>query len=468
MIDTHLGLQRRYETFATKETSLAFFRGLGDYIDYVMSIPRLSSILKAQLDIREIECKKVKALEKEAVMELEKAKEKLLKIIERNKIDPKTLNQDTSFIPTLSWKGGDKNILEHLKMFETGEVVISGFYSDNLQKFLFDIAAGLLYLGHKDELKEFIVKPEEYGEYYDTINGYDKSLRFGGNTRGNFIFSETWPKRFEQSRMIDAAREIEPWGAFEALVKFWKTRKEVAAGKVWDTALPDISGDTQFHFDTKDSVDILFGIEDFKIIQANPRVTEREIHYLHLEKFRTKIATAHWFLSRSLEDDKDSNTSFKAQTTALENQIEKAWRGDVDAFMKETREFMNKYNADRLENQNLRQSAAGGKWWKDGERPIYDEKDKKISLGGKEYQVPLTAINRIVLCDAIFSSTYGSWIEENDVISKFRGGDRKSRSFYDAVRAINASIESELGIVEILEYKASKVRINKDIFEKKM
>ena len=93
---------------------------------------------------------------------------------------------------------------------------------------------------------------------------------------------------------------------------------------------------------------------------------------------------------------------------------------------------------------------------------------KKISLGGKEYQVPLTAINRIVLCDAVFSSTYGAWIEENDVISKFRGEDKKSRSFYDAVRAINSSIETELGIVEILEYKASKVRINTAVFEKKV
>ena len=222
MIDTHLGLQRRYDTFATRETSSAFFSGLGDYIDYVMSIPKLSSILKAQMDIREVEYEKVKTLEKKAVAELEVSKEKLLKIIEENKIDPKTLSQDMSFIPTSSWRGGDTNILEHLKMFETGEVTISGFYSDSLQKFLFDIAAGLLQLGHKNELKEFIVEPEEYGGYYDVINGPDKEFHFGGNTRGNFIFSETWPKRFEQSRVIEASRGIEPWGVFEALVKFWK------------------------------------------------------------------------------------------------------------------------------------------------------------------------------------------------------------------------------------------------------
>jgi hypothetical protein len=296
------------------------------------------------------------------------------------------------------------------------------------------------------------------------------TMRFGGNTRGNFIFSRTWPKRFAQQRSIDVGREIEPWGAFEALVKFWKTKKELAASKSMNAVLMDVLANKEYHFDAKDAVDIAYAVEDFRAIQKNPNINENEIHFLHLEKYRTKTATAHWQLAKSLEEEREiiPKPNVTAQSKALENFIEKAWRREVEVFMKETKEFMEEYKADKLERQNIRQTAAGGKWWKDGERPEYNSKTKKISLGGKECQIPLTAINRIVLCDTVFSNPYGSWVEENDVISKFRGEDKKSRSFYDAIRAVNSSIETELGIVEIFEYKASKVRINTRIFEEKM
>jgi hypothetical protein len=456
MIDKHLGLQRRYDTFATRETSSGFFAGLGDYIDYVMSIPQLSSILKTQLDIREAEYDKVKALEKQAVEELGVSKEKLLKIIEKNKIDPKTLSQDMSFIPTNSWRGRDTNLLDHLKMFETGEVTISGFYSDSLQKFMFDIAAALLQLGYKNELKEFIVEPEEYGEYYDAINGPDRTFRFGGNTRGNFIFSETWPKRFEQSRLIEAAREIEPWGAFEALVKFWKTRKEVAAGKVWDLALPDISSDTEFHFDTKDSVDIIFAIEDFKLIQKNTRVNESEIHYLHLEKFRTKIATAHWFLSRSLEDEKGSEPNPRAQTDALQNQIDKAWRREVEVSMKDMKEFMEEYRAEAEEKALLEQ---GEKWWKVGDKPIYDQKDKTISLGGKKLEV---VKNQVALCKPLFSKPIGEWMQVYEINPPLKT-KQGERGFYYVCRGLNRKTRQDFG-VELFEVGMTRIRIKKELF----
>ena len=458
MVDTHLGLQRRYDAFITRETASGFFSGLGDYIDYVMSIPRLKAILKTQLDIREIEYKKVKAFEKQAVKELEVSKEKLLKIIENNKIDPKTLTQDMSFIPTSSWRGRDMNLLEHLKMFETGEVTISGFYSDSLQTFLFDISAALLQLGYKKELKEFIVEPEEYGEYYDAINGPDRTFRFGGNTRGNFIFSETWPKRFEQSRLIEAARDIEPWGAFEALVKFWKTRKEVSAGKVWDLALPDISSDTEFHFDTKDSVDILFAIEDFKAIRENHHVNENEIHYLHLEKFRTRVATAHWYLSRSLEDEKgvEVNPSVKAQTAALENQIEKAWRRDVEVFMKEIKEFMQEYRAEAEEKALLEQ---GEKWWKADDRPIYDQKSKTISLGGKKLEV---VKNQVALCKPLFLKPIGEWMQVYEINPPLKT-KQGERGFYYVGRGLNRKTRQDFGI-EMFEVCMTRIRIKKELF----
>lgn len=469
MNPTLLGLQKRYDSFISRSNPLSFFVGLGDYVDYAISIPRLDAVINKQFEIRWTEFKKLQQLEKEAKSEMIRARDKLLKIIEKNKIDPNLLNQDVSFIPT-SHLGHNKNILEHLKMFESGEVIVSGNYSDTLQRYLFDIAANLLRLGYSKELREFIVEPEEYGAYYDEVNGPDRTMSFGGNTRGNFIFSRTWPKRFAQQRSIEIAREIEPWGAFEALVKFWKIKKELAASKSMNAVLMDVLANKEYHFGAKDAVDIAYAVEDFRALQKNPNINENEIHFLHLEKYRTKTATAHWQLAKSLEEEREiiPKPNVTAQTKALENFIEKSWRREVEVFMKETKEFMEEYKADKLERQNIRQDAVGGKWWKDGERPEYNEKTKKISLGGKECQIPLTAINRIVLCDTVFSSPFGAWVDENDVISKFRGEDKKSRSFYDAIRATNANVEEELGIVEILQYKASKVRINTDIFEKKL
>ena len=205
---------------------MTFFAGLGDYMDYVMSIPKLALVVKNQLDIRDVGYEKIRQIENQAIKELNVAKDKLLKIIKEKKIDPGTLNQDLSFIPAAP-SGSKINILESLKMFETGEISISGFYSDNLQRYLFDIAVNLLKLGYQKELEQFVVTPTEYGRYNDDVNGLNTNMRFGGNVRGNFIFTKTWPKRFEEERIVNAAREIEPWGAFEMLVKFWKARTEV-------------------------------------------------------------------------------------------------------------------------------------------------------------------------------------------------------------------------------------------------
>ncbi len=48
-------------------------------------------------------------------------------------------------------------------------------------------------------------------------------------------------QKFEQERVIEAAREIEPWGAFEALFKFWKARTEIGKNKSIDEAMQEMS-----------------------------------------------------------------------------------------------------------------------------------------------------------------------------------------------------------------------------------
>ena len=75
-------------------------------------------------------------LENERLKELEISKKKLLKVIKDNEIDPNSLTTSYNTFPL------DKtNLLENLEAFEKGKISISGFRSDNIERYLFDIAA---------------------------------------------------------------------------------------------------------------------------------------------------------------------------------------------------------------------------------------------------------------------------------------------------------------------------------------
>ncbi len=78
MNPTLLGLQKRYDSFISRSNSLSFFVGLGDYIDYAISIPRLDAVINKQFEIRWAEFKKLNQLEKQAKIEMVAARDKLL------------------------------------------------------------------------------------------------------------------------------------------------------------------------------------------------------------------------------------------------------------------------------------------------------------------------------------------------------------------------------------------------------
>ncbi len=460
MADINVGIQLRYDTFINRQYPLFFFVGLGDYMSYVMSIPRLTSVVNKQFAIRDAEYEKVQRLEDKAVDELREAKNKLLKIISNKKIDPKTFSQDLSYIPT-SHLGSNINILQHLEMFEKGEVSISGHHSDNLERYLFDIAANLLKLGYKDELKDFIITPTEYAEYHDTINGQDSVIHVAGNARGNFSFSKTWPIRFEQERVLNAAREIEPWGAFEMLVKYWKARTQITKSKSMNHTMLDVLADKQYHFTNKDAVDIAFAVEDFREMQKNPRIDDREIHFLHLEQFRSKTATAHWQLSQATEDHKEMEheSGSKGRTVALQNLIEKTWKQNVETFMEETRGFMEEYRAAKEEEEHFEQ---GEKWWKSGERPAYDPSSKTISLGEKISVISPTVKNQQVLCKALFSKPIGEWLQHYEINPPLKT-KQGQRGFYYIGRGLNRKTSQDLS-VEMFEVGMFRIRIKKELF----
>ena len=65
---------------------------------------------------------------------------------------------------------------------------------------------------------------------------------------------------------------------------------------------------------------------------------------------------------------------------------------------------------------------------------------------------------------AFFSKPLGEWVLETYVLPNFSRDVDSLRGFYDAIRAINQKAEKDLGVPRLIEYRASRARIRKEIF----
>jgi hypothetical protein len=175
-------LKHYYGAFIDQTNILAFFTGLADYMNYVMETPALKKIVDAVMRRKEDLNIELERLEAERLAELQPIKKKLLKIIEEKKIDPNSLSSYTSMPPFPEEK---ENLLTRLEAFESGRITSSGFKSDNIERYLFDMAANLLKLGYKDSIKEYLVSGKEYGNRHSDP---DSELEVTGNIHGNFVF----------------------------------------------------------------------------------------------------------------------------------------------------------------------------------------------------------------------------------------------------------------------------------------
>ena len=90
----------------------------------------------------------------------------------------------------------------------------------------------------------------------------------------------------------------------------------------------------------------------------------------------------------------------------------------------------------------------------------YDKSSAKLSLGNRYIQIPLSS-NQSVLCDALFNLPHGEWLEDVEIHHSYYS--ESETSMYDAVRAINKAAKSRFGINGLLQFKALKVRIQKEI-----
>lgn len=109
--------------------------------------------------------------------------------------------------------------------------------------------------------------------------------------------------------------------------------------------------------------------------------------------------------------------------------------------------------------------ASAEKWWSENDVPQFDDKSGAITLGERKCMIPLSAVNQIVTCKAVFSKPLDEWTKEIEVIHNFYHGENSERALKDATRAINQKTRESFGF-DLLEHegRARRVRIKNGLF----
>ena len=310
-------LERLYKLAIGQDQRFPFFKALHAYLEFALKEPTLKSIIEEQMAQRNDQYKKINEAEEQAVKEMRWSKDKILSIVKKKKIDTSDFDRPSTF-PV--WDTGGKNIVQELEAMENKEIEFysSQSYSGRLQSYLFDISAGLLKRGYAKELGDLVVPEKEYGEYYQRING-TSGYFFAGNTNGNFIFSQNWPKTFEYKNLVERERVLKPWGAFEKAIQFMRAFHNVltdtSTWKIQETISP-----YDYLLDGKDLVEVFHMTEDFYHISGQTRDDSSrrfqarnspELEALHTPTFKNVIETIHSVFIQALEVEESESESKK-------------------------------------------------------------------------------------------------------------------------------------------------------------
>lgn len=270
---------KRLFSFIDETTLQSFFTRLSDYINYLLETPTLKVIVEAEMKKRKAEYQREAELEQKAVQELRGAKSKLLKIIKDKKISPDALQGEWSSFPLE--KG---TILDELESFEQGKIHTSIPHSNQLARYLFEIAVGISRQGYKHLLQEF-----------------DEHQPYQQNTYGNFIFSKTLKGREEQTKRIEMAKGFELWGYFVPLLNFQKAFLEVPKNSHYLDVFQRYSRDGKNRLDNLDAGDITHMSEELKqVMRSEYRGQKLPFYLLEIEKYKSFATRVHHYLLTEL------------------------------------------------------------------------------------------------------------------------------------------------------------------------
>ncbi len=396
-------LERHYKATESKGTVFEFFTALSDYLQFVENEPALKALKEKELQKKQGEMDKLAEFEQKSLEELEVAKDKLLEIIKRKKLDSNLFQGGHVSI----WSG---NILEDFKRFEEGGMHISGFRTDNIENFLWEIAIDLSRRGIKKDLEEFLDKDS-----------------YPNNINGNYKFSPTLKLSRTQREFITQSRTVEMWGAFDELEDFRKAASEVANNTRWDLIMAKYGTGARHDLEAKDAVNVTFLAGEWaEIVKANsdmfPRhTTSRPLNRLNVPAFKRHLERTYIYLCKEVD-----------KLPLL---------GEVS-------------------------------WWGGTSLPSYKSEEHTIYLDGRPCDIGSTSRFEQILCEHLFKMT-GEWVQEWNVkqllIPKGKSKPTK-RVFKDTIDRINLKIKKELKIAGMLEYKAgvesdsAQVRVSHKLF----
>lgn len=301
-------LERIFQLFISREQPLAFFRGFAEYADFIFEKPQLKSIVDGQLSERRVLIRKIEDAEQQTLTEMQQAKQELVSLLKKRRLKVKELKrfQTHSF-------GKTTTILQELESFEKRKSFGSIFISDEIEKHLFDIAANLLGTGHKDDVEKYLASENQYSEYYGRINGPSQYIHTG-NVHGAFIFSKTWPMRWELQRDFEREQKLKPWGAFEKIMRF-RMAYELAQKTVDMRLLPEGGTENEVWFSAPKE-----GVEIASIARDIQRLVEGDHDFY--SRVATNLETAG---GRDFEEERWAEFKDVAQTVhgVLLREIEK-------------------------------------------------------------------------------------------------------------------------------------------------
>ncbi len=435
-------LREQYNAAITQERDWDFFVNLARYLDYITETPILKKITDSVMKDKKTEFDKLAKLEEKTLKELNQAKYELLKIVEKNNISPDLLTPDLSSIPNPSYM----NTLDTLKAFEKGRISITGFRSDNLEHFLFDIAASILKQGYKSELKDFLYTDEQYGAYYSEVN---RGINIIRNEKGNFIFSKTLKLRKEQSEFIKNAKKFEIWGAFDKLFKFQTAFFEKSKNKNLDEILQKYAADARNSMETRDKIDVVSFAQDLEKITdikySYPPNHRDSPRYLKKDDFKNYASIANSYLIKELVKAENKNQDSENLRVKQQKQLE-AIQG-VAQKLAETNTTNTSESIEKREEGSL----VG--------KPVFTEATSKIVWGGKECEIPPNT-NQYIFCEKMFDIQLGNLVSYLDIKNSGEWDDTSENGVYDAMRAVNKKIENAFGVKNFFLWKKNYIQAN--------
>lgn len=317
-------LERNHKLFINETERLPFLKGLANYLEHTTKASPFKEVFEQHLGEYEAFLKNIDDLEKISRAEMVEAKDTLLQVIKKEGLDINQFHR----LQTHSF-GTKTNLSEEFDAYLHGRAVGNGFRSDALQDYLFDIAANLLVLGHRDEIEKFLVSSEEYRLYYQQVNG-PKAWAVRGNENGNFVFSKTWPKRWEEVSRTERERSLKTFGSFVKLSQFKRAYDIVSENKnAWMELRDDEADNNKIRI--HDRIEIIDMTEELARlvdesarlmrykVNLNPHISSNED--LDISTLKAHAQAAHSQFLQHLEKLPDPQgtrtTSFDLKTSTL-------------------------------------------------------------------------------------------------------------------------------------------------------